>query len=340
MDLDIREPLTWSYLTTVVDRLTGAGVSIIRLDAIGYAGKVAGTNCFMTPVTVEFIRRLGEYCHRRGARTLLEVHGHVTQQIESAQYADFVYDFALPPLVLHAIFTGDAEPLARWLRVRPQNVVTVLDTHDGIGIIDVAANELEPSKPGLLDDTQITDLVATIHSKAGGTSRRATGTGAANVDLYQVNCTFFDALGRDECRYLLARAIQLFLPGIPQVYYVGLLAGANDMELFERTGVGRDVNRHCYSVDEVEQQLSRRVVHAQIELIRLRATHPAFEGVFGYDTHKGRIMLSWREGEEEVLLDADFLRGYFAIRISGRESVVLTGSDLLAKDEERLARGA
>ena len=340
VDLDIREPLTWSYLTSVVDRLTAAGVSIIRLDAIGYAAKVAGTNCFMTPETLEFIGRLGEYCHHQGARTLLEVHGHVTQQIESAQHADLVYDFALPPLVLHAIFTGDPEPLDHWLTERPHNVVTVLDTHDGIGIIDVAANELEPSKPGLLDDAQIANLVETIHSNAGGTSRRATGTAAANLDLYQVNCTFFDALGRDGRRYLLARAIQLFVPGIPQVYYVGLLAGANDMALFERTGVGRDVNRHCYSVDEVERQLLLPVVSAQIELIRLRATHPAFEGVFGHDAHEGRIVLRWHQGEEEVLLDADVLRGDFTIRISGQESVVLTSNDLLGENDQRLAPGA
>ena len=83
---------------------------------------------------------------------------------------------------------------------------------------------------------------------------------ASNLDLYQVNCTFYDALGRRDNEYLLARAIQFFAPGIPQVYYVGLLAGRNDMELLRRTGVGRDVNRHHYTAAEVNDELRRPVV--------------------------------------------------------------------------------
>ena len=62
-----------------------------------------------------------------------------------------------------------------------------------------------------------------------------------------MNCTFYDALGRDDDRYLLARALQFWAPGIPQVYYVGLLAGHNDMDLLARTGAGRDINRHFYT---------------------------------------------------------------------------------------------
>ena len=74
-----------------------------------------------------------------------------------------------------------------------------------------------------------------IHEKSGGQSRSATGDAASNLDLYQVNCTYYDALGRNDRDYLIARAIQFFAPGIPQVYYVGLLAGTNDMELLAET---------------------------------------------------------------------------------------------------------
>ena len=88
----------------------------------------------------------------------------------------------------------------------------------------------------------------TIHSRSNDQSRQATGAAANNLDLYQVNCTFFDALGRRGNDYLIARAIQFFAPGIPQVYYVGLLAGTNDMELLARTQVGRDINRHYYTL--------------------------------------------------------------------------------------------
>src|SRR6185295_16018743 len=103
---------------------------------------------------------------------------------------------------------------------------------------------------------------------------------ANNLDLYQVNCTFYDALGRSDDEYLIARALQLFTPGIPQVYYVGLLAGANDMNLLRRTGVGRDINRHYYSDQEMHSELIRPVVHSILDLIRFRNTHAAFAGEF------------------------------------------------------------
>jgi hypothetical protein len=98
-------------------------------------------------------------------------------------------------------------------------------------------------------------------ARSGGTSRLATGAAASNVDLYQVNCTFFDGVGADDDRYLLARALQLWAPGIPQVYYVGLLAGRNDVELLERSRVGRDINRH-YTSEEIAEAAKRPVVDA------------------------------------------------------------------------------
>ena len=75
-----------------------------------------------------------------------------------------------------------------------------------------------------------------------------------------MNCTSFDALGRSGNEYLIARAIQFFVPGIPQVYYVGLLAGTNDMELLARTQVGRDINRHYYTSSELRSALADPVV--------------------------------------------------------------------------------
>ncbi|MEV4701818.1 sucrose phosphorylase [Actinoplanes sp. NPDC049316] len=305
VDLDVRDPGTWDYLSGIVDRLTGAGVTLLRLDAVGYVGKRAGTTCFMTGETHAFIRRLRAYAHERGARVLLEMHGHYRQQLDLAPTVDLVYDFALPPLVLHALHARDAGPLARWLAVRPPNVVTVLDTHDGIGIVDVGASALLPGVPGLLTAEQIDALVEAVHDASGGTSRLATGTAAGNLDLYQVNCTFFDALGGDDRRYLLARLLQLFLPGIPQIYYVGLLAGRNDVELLRRTGVGRDVNRHHYGPGEAEQQLDRPVVRAQLAAIRLRAHHPAFQGSFAYDCGDTTVDLRWRHGTAAAALRID-----------------------------------
>ena len=144
-------------------------------------------------------------------------------------------------------------------------------------------------------------------SAAGGQSRKATGAAASNLDLYQVNCTFYDALGRDDRAYLLARAIQLFVPGVPQVYYVGLLAGENDMELLARTGVGRDINRRFYRPGEVEQALAKPVVQDQLALIRLRNQHPAFNGRFDLEeTGDAILKMRWTHGAESVVLSVDF----------------------------------
>jgi sucrose phosphorylase len=262
---------------------------------------------------------------------LLEVHGHFSQQIEIAQHADLVYDFALPPLVLHAILGRDPRPLDNWLDVRPLNAVTVLDTHDGIGIMDAGTNELRPSEPGLLTNAQIAALVESIHTNAGGTSRVATGVAASNVDLYQVNCTFFDALGRDDHSYLLARAVQLFVPGLPQVYYIGLLAGSNDVKLLAETGVGRDVNRHRYSAGEIDDQLVRPVVRAQLRLLRLRAEHPAFGGRFSHEATNSRIWLRWRSQSDEVLLAADMCSRSFTITSTSHGGTELVSDlDLLS----------
>ena len=319
VDIDLRAPQTWDYLHGVVDALTAGGVRMLRLDAVGYTGKEAGTDCFMTPATDEYTERIVARARERGAEVLVEVHGHHTQQIEIARKVDLVYDFALPPLVLHALTAVDLEPLDRWLHIRPANAVTVLDTHDGIGIVDVGPSELKPGEPGLLAPEQIDALVEAIHEGSGGTSRLATGAAASNLDLYQVNCTFYDALGRDDSRYLLARLIQLFVPGIPQVYYVGLLAGGNDMDLLERTGVGRDVNRHHYTPAEVDEAMGRPVVRAQLDALRLRAEHPAFEGAFSWAVDGSRAELVWAAGPDRVALVLDVADATFEVTASGAE---------------------
>ncbi len=123
-------------------------------------------------------------------------------------------------------------------------------------------------------------MVETIHERSNGESRQATGAAASNLDLYQVNCTFYDALGRRDDDYLMARAIQFFAPGVPQVYYVGLLAGTNDLDLLRRTGVGRDINRHYYARAELHERLEAPVVRSLLDLIRFRNAHPAFAGDF------------------------------------------------------------
>jgi sucrose phosphorylase len=305
IDLDVANPTARAYLSAVLRQLSAAGVTLVRLDAVGYAVKTPGLSSFMTAETFKFIEEVTGWCHERGLAVLVEVHSHYQHQVEIARRVDYVYDFALPPLVLHALTAADPGPLASWLGQRPGNAVTVLDTHDGIGVIDVGPDAADWTRPGLLTTDQLDRLVEAIHANSGCTSREATGTAAANVDLYQVNCTFYDALGGDDDRYLLARALQFWTPGIPQVYYVGLLAGSNDMELLAQTHVGRDVNRHHYPLAEIEADLDQPVVQALCRLIRFRNSHPAFDGALSYSAASSSLIMTWTHGEHEATLAAD-----------------------------------
>jgi len=308
IDIDVTDSRGIAYLESILRILSESGVSMIRLDAVGYAVKKPGTSCFMIPETFEFIDAFAKRAGEHGLEVLVEVHSHYKKQIAIAAHVSWVYDFALPPLVLHAIFHGTSRYLRQWIDIRPANCVTVLDTHDGIGVIDVGDDDIGAAQnPGLMPAEEIDRLVEQIHRNSNGESLRATGAAASNLDLYQVNCTFYDALGRDDRKLLLSRAIQFFLPGIPQVYYVGLLAGTNDMELLARTGVGRDINRRYFDSSALEAALARPVVKKLIELIRLRSGHPAFAGNFELNPSSDKQLdLTWRQGGEFARLRIDF----------------------------------
>jgi sucrose phosphorylase len=344
VDIDVTHPLGRDYLEDILRTFAAHGVRMVRLDAVGYAIKKAGTSCFMIPETFAFIDDLSRRMRALGLEVLVEIHSHYRQQIDIAKRVDWVYDFALPPLVLHAFAFRTARHLDAWLRVRPLNALTVLDTHDGIGIVDIGAERGDGGLPGLVPPHELDELVDRIHAASGGSSRLATGAAASNLDLYQVNCTFYDALGRDDRRYLLARALQFFVPGVPQVYYVGLLAGENDVELLRRTGVGRDINRHHYAAGEVEAALARPVVGALCELIRLRNTHPAFGGEFGFRVAaESELLLEWQCGAERAELRIDFADDSYRLAITKdgglRELDVLSlGSGSTTTHARRAAR--
>jgi sucrose phosphorylase len=315
VDIDVEDELGWGHLIGILDRFAGSGISTVRLDAVGYAIKRAGTSCFMIPETFAFIDRLTSACHERSIDVLVEIHGHHRDQIDIARRVDRVYDFALPPLVLDALFTGDARTLKHWIGIRPDNSINVLDTHDGIGVIDIGQDPRDPSRPGLLRPDRIHDLVEGIHDRSGGSSRAATGSAASNLDLYQVNCTFHDALGRDDARTLAARMMQLMLPGVPQVYYVGLLVGENDLDLLAATGVGRDVNRHRYTPAEVDAALERPVVRELLALLRWRASEPAFLGTFELlPSADHEIAVRWSSTVSTTTVTVDVRSATFEIR--------------------------
>jgi sucrose phosphorylase len=337
VDIDVRSSQGKRYLDQILNRFQAAGIRSIRLDAAGYTIKKRGTSCFMIPETFAFIGELTERAREREIEVLVEIHSHYLAQIQIAKHVDWVYDFALPPLVLHTLYTCDTRRLKEWLEISPRNAVTVLDTHDGIGVVDVGQDrKTSEGEPGLLTPQEIDRLVETIHQRSAGESRQATGAAANNLDLYQINCTFYDALGRRDDDYLIARAIQFFAPGIPQVYYVGLLAGTNDLDLLRKTGVGRDINRHYYTRAELEHRLDAPVVRSLLDLIRFRNAHPAFGGDFQvHSSGRSSIAMEWKKHPDWARLDVDLAARQTLISHSspeGMQKKMLVASTIVEAD--------
>jgi sucrose phosphorylase len=217
--------------------------------------------------------------------------------LKLAEKGYWVYDFALPMLLLHALYCGTNKRLVNWLKICPRKQFTTLDTHDGIGVVDVR---------DLLSEEEIERTKDYLYAKGANVKRIYSTTAYNNLDIYQINCTYYSALGNDDQAYLLARAIQFFTPGIPQVYYVGLLAGENDIELLEKTKVGRDINRHNYTKEEIEANLARPVVKKLFALMRFRNAYPAFQGDFHCEPiGDDALALTWQKGEYKTTLRAN-----------------------------------
>jgi len=322
VDIDVFSEAGNKYINDILDTFQQAGITMVRLDAAGYAVKKRGTSCFMIDETFDFISKLTEKARAKDITVLVEIHSYYKIQIDIAQKVDYVYDFALPVLVIDTLFNNDASNLKRWLEISPRNCFTVLDTHDGIGVVDVAS---EDNKPGLIENDRLDNIVKKIHENSERKSLKATGAAASNLDLYQVNCTFFEALGKNKRHYLMARAIQFFVPGIPQVYYVGLFGDENDMELLAKTNVGRDINRHYYTKDEIKKKVECPMVKKLKEIILFRNNHPAFQGEFQlFSTPHFWLKIRWTNEAAWAELNIHLLDNKIEIDFSefdGRSSI-------------------
>jgi len=325
IDIDVASPGGQDYLDRILTEFSQSNIKIIRLDAAGYAIKKAGTSCFMLDDTFDFINDLSERANKVGIDTLVEIHSYYQTQIEIAKRVGKVYDFALPPLILHSIFNKDFSALTNWLTISPRNCITVLDTHDGIGIIDVGPMD---GKAGLLTNDEIDALVEKIHVKSAGESKLATGAAASNVDLYQVNCTYYDALGKNDFDYLLARALQFFAPGTPQVYYAGLLAETNDMELLANTQVGRDINRPHLNKERIEAALQKPITKALTQLITIRNSSNAFNGEFTLSFEHNELNMNWNNDDNSAQLSVNLVDNTAVITVTNQD--LSTQTDLHA----------
>ena len=302
IDLNFDSPKTYAYLEDSIHYLAERGVKLFRLDAFGYTTKKIGTSCFLVePDVYDILKWVDGIARDHGAETLPEVHDNTSFQYAIALHGMHPYGFALPPLLLYSLFDANSVHLKQWLRMCPRNQLTVLDTHDGICIPDVE---------GVLPADKIQAVIDNVSQRSADPILRRSAANVHSVGaIYQLTCTYYDALKRNDDAYIAARAIQFFAPGIPQVYYVGLLAGGNDLELMESTGELRDINRHFYTLEEIDEAVAQPVVKRLLKLMAFRNHYPAFNGVFHLMySNDSSVAMCWRLGELrcELFVDLNF----------------------------------
>lgn len=269
IDLDVRKKVTQEFIKQTLNQLIEHGADIIRLDAFAYAVKKLDTNdFFVEPEIWDLLAQVRDDIAAKGAMILPEIHEHYSIPFKIAKHGYFIYDFALPMVTLYSLYSGKSERLAHWLNMCPMKQFTTLDTHDGIGVVDAR---------DILTPEEVKYTSQELYKVGANVKKKYSSAEYHNLDIYQINTTFYSALGDDDKKYFMARLLQVFAPGIPQIYYVGMLAGKNDIKLLEETKEGRNINRHYYTREEVAEEVKRPVVASLLKLFTFRNTEAAFD---------------------------------------------------------------
>ncbi len=303
MDLNVKSPLVWEHYENTLKALSHYGASIVRLDAFAYAPKEPGKKNFMNePDTWDLLAKVRELADKYHVTLLPEIHASYGEKVykKVADMGYMTYDFFLPGLLIDAIEKKSGKDLARWaqeLVTDKIRTVNMLGCHDGIPLLDLK---------GLLPEEEIQNLIDTIVSRGGLVKDLH---GKKNM-YYQVNATYYSALGEDDRKMLLARAIQMFMPGKPQVWYLDLFAGKNDHEAVKRAGAAghKEINRTNLSLDEMGAKLESDVVKKQIDMLRFRNTCPAFsfDADFSVETDGTKMVMTWNNEGNTASLKVDF----------------------------------
>ncbi len=333
MDLNIKSPLVWEFYEDTLKKLSRYGAEIVRLDAFAYAPKEPGERNFLNePGTWDLLQRVKSLADKYGLVLLPEIHSKYEEKIHEklANEGYMTYDFFLPGLVIDALERHTHGYLIKWINdIQEKKIKTVnmLGCHDGIPLLDLK---------GLISDEQIENLIKTVVSRGGHVKDLH---GSKSV-YYQVNATYYSALGEDDEKLLLARAIQIFMPGKPQVWYLDLFAGKNNHEAVEKAGSGghKEINRTNLTSEQLRTELGRDVVLKQLSLLRFRNSFPAF----GFDsdlsiikTEPHILKLSWSKGSYLATLEAnlnDYKFRIFALNEAGEEVYDFSSNTFLALD--------
>jgi len=292
VDLNFKNPDVLLAALRALLFYAGKGARFIRLDAIAYLWKEPGTTCIHLPQTHRIIQLMRSVLDEAAPGVLLITETNVPHADnlsyfgDGANEAQLVYNFALPPLVLHSLATGNARRLTDWasaLRL-PSGSVTFfnfLASHDGIG--------LNPAR-GILSPAEIDALVARTLAHGGFVSYKQNADGSRSP--YELNINFFDAVSdpgnREEpidtqvARFLAGQAIMLALAGVPGIYFHSLFGSRNDRAAAETGGIPRRINRQKLARAELEATLAdpptlrARVFGLYKELLRVRSQYSAF----------------------------------------------------------------
>lgn len=326
IDLNFSNPQVLKEIVKVIDTYLNHGITIFRLDAVAFLWKQAGTNCLNLPQTHELVRLFRTLIEYRNPRAIVITETNIPNRENLAYFgnaneAHMIYNFALPPLLLHGLLSGENRHLNNWLMSMPpaQDGTTYFNfiaSHDGIGLRPVE---------GILEDPVINQIAQRMQDFGGRISWRklegpANGTasseaGNEKVKPYEINISLIDALkgtleqGPDQWqikRFICAHAIMLGLEGIPALYIHSLLATANDQQKVAETGSNRAINRHNWQCDELEAELGQNdstahQVLAQLKhLINTRKHQKAFHpNATQYTLHLGEgIFAYWRQSRK------------------------------------------
>ena len=315
VDFDFSNPEVLLEFLRIMRFHINRGVRTIRLDACAFIWKEVGTSCIHLPQTHEIIRLMRVLADYSEESIVLITETNVPN-VENLSYfgnrneAHMIYNFSLPPLIVHALMTGTSQFLNAWQMAMPPAQMgcayfNFTASHDGIG--------LRPAE-SLLSDEAIGEMVETVKSFGGRVSMRQLSDGSMRP--YEMNVSLFDALkgtvkGEDEhniARFLCSQTIAMALEGIPAFYIHSLLATSNDYEGVEKSGHNRAINRHRWNYDALQEALAdettqhAKVFNAMRELIGIRTRQPAFHpNATQFTLHLGEKLFGfWRQSVDRT----------------------------------------
>lgn len=330
MDVNAKSSLVWDFYEETLKKVSGFGGKVLRLDAFAYLHKEIGkTNFFNKPGTWDYLERIKKIAEKNNLLLLPEIHAeyglHLHDEVAKEGY--YIYDFFLPGLMIHAIENSSSTAILKWANEiisKKYKTVNMLGCHDGIPVLDLKGKEVNGSyNKGLLEDKEIEEIMTTIMDR-GGRVKNLYDPSGKKISYYQVNATFYSALGEDDKKLLLARAIQLFMPGIPQVWYLDIFAGKNNYEAADKGGSGghKEINRTTLTTEDIEEGLKKDIVIKQLNLIKLRNTSSAFSGTaFINDEDENVIDIKWENDKEFAHLKANLKTHSFKIVYTELEDI-------------------